>query len=344
MLRIGVIGASHWHFDNYVSPLVAMPDVRIVAVADRDPDFARQRAESIGCEWSTDYREICRRDKVDFVFALGRHCDMAAQGMYLVDNDTPFSMEKPCGLNAIEVGALAARAEQRASFAAVPFVWRLSDFMKLLGETVAGDRFQYMALRIVSGHPDRYVKSGNGWMLDRALAGGGSTINLAVHLVDLFRVLTTPNDVEVEAASMANTAFGLDIEDWSTLILRAGSSYCVAESGFFYPAPTGTYDMRFTIKTDRHYILAGPQSTDVLGLGGNRTSATTMAANEPTYAAYVADVIERFRQGRRPLADMADMKAVITVTDRAYELAGPLDQRTTSAASPWQPVMRGSAG
>jgi predicted dehydrogenase len=335
-LRVGLIGARHWHVTNYLPPLLDLPDVSVVAVADPNPGVAARLADEIGCESAIDFRDVCRPDRVDFVFALGRHCDMADQGRHLLDVGLPFAMEKPCGLDAGEVGDLVARADATGAFAAVPFVWRQTDFMDILRDVAGGDRFEYLSLRIVSGHPDRYVKSGNAWMLDPALAGGGSTLNLGVHLIDLLRELTGRGDIEVTAAAMSNAAFGLPIEDWSALVLRSGAASATVETGFLYPAPTGSYDVQFTIKTDRHYVFSGPESTSVLDLDGGRATRPTRPANEPAYATFVQDALDRYRRGIPPLASLADMRAVIAVIDRAYEMAGPLPASVEPGRA-WQP-------
>lgn len=286
---------------------------------------------------SADYRDLCERLKPDFVFALGRHADMAAQGEYLVERGIPFAMEKPCGLNAAEVGPLADHAARRGAFAAVPFVWRQTGFMDVVNQHAAGDTFEYLALRIVSGHPDRYVQAGCPWMYDPALSGGGATLNLAVHLIDLFRALTGTRTVDVTSAQMANTAFGLQVEDWSLMVMRAGNSYCSAETGFLYPAPTGIYDIQYTIKTDRHYIFAGPEITRILDTSGNQVQGPTLPANDPTYAFFVQDVLRRYRAGEAPLTGLADMLDVIQAVDRAYDLAWPPVVQARGAASKGRP-------
>jgi predicted dehydrogenase len=255
---------------------------------------------------------------------------MAQQGLHLIEADIPFAMEKPCGVDEAEVTELAVRASARRAFAAVPFVWRQTEFMTALREHVAGDTFQYLSLRIVSGHPERYVQSGNAWMLDPALAGGGSTLNLGVHLVDLYRVLVGAPDINVESARMSNVAFGLQIEDWSAMLLSAPGSECVVETGFLYPAATGTYDVRFTIKTDRHYIMTDPTTTTILDTRGGRVTRTTPAANEPTYAVFVNDVLDRHGRGEAPLAGLADMRIVMSAIARGYALAGPISGRTAA--------------
>ena len=40
------------------------------------------------------------KERPDFVFALGKHCDMAGTAQFLLEEGISFAMEKPMGLNA----------------------------------------------------------------------------------------------------------------------------------------------------------------------------------------------------------------------------------------------------
>ena len=84
----------------YCDPAMEMKDVQIAGVSDPDAARAAPYAAKAGCPTFTDYREMCARLKPDFAFALGRHCDMAEEARFLIDNIIPFAMEKPCALNA----------------------------------------------------------------------------------------------------------------------------------------------------------------------------------------------------------------------------------------------------
>jgi len=321
--KVVALGVSHWHLPNYLPPLLARPDVRIVGVADPDPSVAQRWGAELDCAWSADYRDLVDRTRPGLAVVLGRHCDMAETGRFLADAGVAFIMEKPCGLDSKEVGALAEDVERAGVFAAVPLVWRRTDFTRVLRENTGGDRFESMSLRIVSGHPDRYLRAGCPWMLDPALSGGGSTINLAIHLIDLFAVLTG-EPVELMAAQMSNTSFGESIEDWSALLLRAGDAVCTAESGLLYPAETGTYEVAFSIKTDRHYVQADFSRTVIRDHYGC-TEFETPAANKPTYAAFVHDCVDRFRRGDPPPSGVADVRSAMAVVDDAYRRAAPFD-------------------
>src|SRR5215467_7492428 len=110
-IRVAAIEVSHWHALNdaaYLRHLVAMPDVQLVGVQDGDAGLvARRAAEVGGPPIFTDYRRMLETTRPDFVVALGRHRQMAGIAHDLLDQGYPFLMEKPMGINASEVEAVA---------------------------------------------------------------------------------------------------------------------------------------------------------------------------------------------------------------------------------------------
>ncbi len=99
-MRIVFIGASHWHLDLYLLPLLEVPGRELVGIADPDPAVVERLTARLGCAGDTDFRALCRKLKPDFVFALGRHIDMPDEARFLIEEGIPFALEKPCGLNA----------------------------------------------------------------------------------------------------------------------------------------------------------------------------------------------------------------------------------------------------
>ncbi|TMJ28684.1 MAG: hypothetical protein E6G96_11335, partial [Alphaproteobacteria bacterium] len=131
-IRVAAIEVSHWHALNdaaYLRHLIAMPDVNLVAVQDSDPDLVARRAAEVGSPATfTDHRKMLAATRPDFVLALGRHRQMAAIAHDLLDLGYPFLMEKPMGIDAIEVEAVAAKAARLGAFAAVPLAQRYAPF------------------------------------------------------------------------------------------------------------------------------------------------------------------------------------------------------------------------
>jgi predicted dehydrogenase len=323
-MKVAYIGASHWHLPFYLEPVLDMPGVTVAGVSDPDPKAVASLSERLDCVGDTDFRELCARVKPDFVFALGRHIDMPAQAQFLIDAGIPFALEKPCGLNAQDVSAIARRAEAAGAFAAVPLVFRNGDFFPILQDLAAEGGLQYMTYRFIAGFPARYRQAGCEWMLDPRLSGGGCTINLAVHFFDLCSVLMGP-DVGIRQSTMSNAAWGHPVEDYSAVTFERGRDLGVVETGYLYPAPTSTFDMHYAVRSPKHYLVAhNPETIEVVDVHGVREMRRALTTNVPHYRTFVFDVLARAKSGRKPIAGLSDMVPVMRLMDEAYAKAGPL--------------------
>ena len=321
-MRIAFTGISHWHTPFFLDPAFEMDGVEVVAVSDPDPDAAHRMLGGRPSQVFSDIGELCEAARPDFVFALGRHCDMADTARLLIDRRVPFAMEKPCGLNLGEVCDIAARAREANSFAAVPFVFRQGRMLHTIRELSDGAKPVYLTFKFVAGGVDRYREAGCPWMLDRATSGGGSTLNLGVHFFDLFRILNGPEEPEVVAAAFSNNMAGLDTEDHGVVVLRAGKATCVIETGYFFPALVDTFDMRFSISTPKHHFIA-PDKDTLQIVNNNRQLETRRmpTTNVPYYADFLRDTLFRLFTGAPPIADLSDMQAAMELIDKAYRMA-----------------------
>jgi predicted dehydrogenase len=118
---------------------------------------------------------------------------MAGIANDLLDQGYPFLMEKPMGINAPEVEAVAAKAARLDAFVAVPLAERYGPFAIRARELLAAERFgplSHIYVRINRPGPARYEAWDCPWMLDSAEAGGGCLGNLGSHGLDMFLHLT----------------------------------------------------------------------------------------------------------------------------------------------------------
>jgi predicted dehydrogenase len=329
-MRIVLIGVSHWHTPFYLDPALAMPDVSVIGVSDPDLSRAEELATKARCPAFTDYREMCARLKPDFAFALGRHCDMAEEARYLIDQRIPFAMEKPCAITAADAHDIASRATTANVFAAVPFVIRYSPLIDTIRTVAANEALQYIVFKFVGGMVDRYHEQRVEWMLHRDTAGGGPLLNLGVHFLDLCRVLLPDVTLRVVGSAMSNHFSHLDIEDHAIVLMRGGGATCMVESGYLYPAPNSVFDLHYSIRTEGHYFAARDNQTlEILDNKRNREVRTMPMTNSFFYPTFVTDTLRRLAHGEKPIADLSDMAAAMDLVDAAYA-ASPL----TPAARP----------
>ena len=322
-MKLAFIGASHWHLPLYLDPALEIGGVEVVGVSDPDAALVRALAARLRCAGDTDFRELCRKTRPDFVIALGRHCDMVDEARFLLEEGIPFALEKPCGLNARDVTELAALEERTGAFAAVPLVFRNGDFAARL-QKMSARGIQYMSFRFIAGFPARYQQAGCHWMLDPALAGGGSTINLGIHFLDL-AVQLMGADMRLRDATMSNAAWRHGVEDYGLVVLERGADRCVIETGYLYPAPTSTFDMHYAVRTPHEYLVAhDPETVELVRNSGERQMIKSHSTNVAHYRTFMRDVLDRVRAGHPPLARLADMVPIMHLVDDAYAKAGPL--------------------
>jgi predicted dehydrogenase len=318
-VRVGFIGVSHWHAPIYYRPTARLAGVRIVAVSDEQEALATQVGSALGAKPYRDYRDLVLESRPDFVFAFGRHCDMAAIARFLIEESVPFMIEKPGGLSYAEVAELPLLARRKGLHAGTGFTYRVSDLWKRLAEAIGDDEVTHASFRYVSGGPYRYHNVGCSWMLDPRQSGGGPTVNFGIHLVDLYRTLCRQEPTRV-SASLSHRTWGLEIEDYSVVVLQSADALGTLETGYTLPSEASVFDTRFTIRTRRRYLVV--RDDDSLEIrqdwDGRGERIATPAAHSPWYPAFAAESIERAARGQPPLADLDALAGAMRVIDAAY--------------------------
>lgn len=324
-IRVTAVGVSHWHALNdaaYLKHLLAMPDVELVAIQDSDAGILGKRAAEIGKPATyTDYATMLKETRPDFVVALGRHSQMAKIAGDLIDAGMPFLMEKPMGVNATQVDAVAAKAAQRGAFAAVPMAQRYAPFARKARELIAAGRLgplSHIYVRINRPAPPRYAAWDCAWMMDPAEAGGGCARNLGPHGLDMFLHLTG-EDAQVTAAQMSSRAHECPVEDYASIMLRSASGVIgTVEIGNGFPRDG----------TDGEWKIAGRDG--ILTMKDNELKFATAAGDEilpgtditAHYFTATRDAIDCWKAGKPPTVSVQDCARFVRLIDQAYQHAG----------------------
>jgi len=326
-IRIAAIEVNHWHalYDAaYLRHLVAMPDVELVAIQDSDADLAAKRAAEVGSPPTfTDYRKMLATTRPDFVVALGRHRQMAGIAHDLLDQGYPFLMEKPMGINAAEVEAVAAKAARLGAFVAVPLAQRYGPFATRARKLLAEGRFgplSHIYVRINRPGPARYEAWDCAWMLDPAEAGGGCLRNLGSHGMDMFLHLTG-EEAQVTGAQLSRRAHECPVEDYASVMLRSASGILgTVEVGNGFPRNG----------TDGEWKIAGRDAILTMKDGVLKLSTAkgdeTFPGSDVTapYFLTVRDALDHWRRGAPPPISVHDCARAVRLIDQAYERAGGL--------------------
>jgi predicted dehydrogenase len=334
-IRIAAIEVSHWHalYDAaYLRHLVAMPDVELVAVQDTDAGLVAKRAAEVGNPATfTDYRQMLTSVRPDFVLALGRHCQMAGIAHQLLEQGYPFLMEKPMGINAAEVEAVAAKAARLNAFVAVPLAQRYGPFAAHARELLAAGRFgplSHIYVRINRPGPARYPAWDCAWMLDPVEAGGGCLRNLGSHGLDMFLHLTG-EPAQVTGAQLSRRAHERAVEDYASVMLRSSSGILgTVEVGNTFPR----------IGTDGEWKIAGRDAILTMKDGimnlATAEGDETLAGADVTapYFLAVRDALDHWRRGAPPPIGVHDLVRALRLIDQAYQRAAEVDRHADKPA------------
>jgi predicted dehydrogenase len=324
-IRVAAIEVSHWHAVHdaaYLRHLVAMPDVALVGVQDGDAGLAAKRAAEVGNPpIFTDYHQMLKETRPDFVVALGRHRQMARIAHDLLDGGYPFLMEKPMGVNADEVQGIAEKAARVKGFAAVPLSQRYQPFAIRARQLLAEGRFgpvSHIYIRINRPGPARYPGWDCAWMLDPAEAGGGCLRNLGPHGFDIFLYLTG-EEAHVTGAQLSRRAHGQRVEDYASVLLRSASGILgTIEVGNGFPR----------VGTDGEWKMAGRDA--ILTVKDGVMKLATASGDEVTkgteieapYFTAVRDALDAWQRGAPPPIGVHDCVRAVRLIDQAYALAG----------------------
>src|SRR3989442_492171 len=302
-IRVAAIEVSHWHavFDAaYLRHLVAMPDVELVAVQDSDAGLVAKRAAEVGSPPTfTDYRRMLATTRPDFVVALGRHRQMAGIAHDLLDQGYPFLMEKPMGINAPEVEAVAAKAARLDAFVAVPLAQRYGPLATRARQLLAAGRFgplSHIYVRVNRPGPARCPAWDCAWMLDPVEAGGGCLRNLGSHGLDMFLHLTG-EPAQVTGAQLSRSAHERAVEDYASVMLRSASGILgTIEVGNTFPR----------IGTDGEWKIAGRDAiltmkNGIMKLATANGDETLRGANVTApYFTALRDALDHWGRGAAP--------------------------------------------
>ena len=321
MIKVAILEASHWHVPLYLAALKE-EGIKVVAVSDAELAKGPDIAKRFSARFYQNYEDLLQTEIIDFAFSFGRHCDMTKMAKNLIERNIAFSIEKPGGLNAQDVSLIQSLASKKNLFVAIPFILRFSELLQNLEQLNKPSpvSWQHMSFRFIAGPLDRYLNANCSWMLDKKLAGGGCTINLAVHFVDLALQITKEKIVSV-SAQMIEGSSSADVEIFSRITLMTESGkVCGIETGYTYPGNAAEQrEFSFTMASDQHYIHSDGDALQVVPRDGSVQQDLNIELNTDVYyAVFTRKTLEQFRNGGKPVADLSNLQQVMVVIDGAY--------------------------
>jgi predicted dehydrogenase len=321
-LKVVLLEVSHWHTPLYLDALERLTDVTVTAVSDATASRGPALAERFGAKCYDHWKNLLDNEEPDFAFAFGPHDELYAIGKLLVEREIPFAMEKPCGLTQDEVLDLQRRAESVGLFVAVPLVWRHSELLNRLKQAAlqSDAKWRTQSFRFNAGPPGRYLTNNCSWMLDPKRSGGGCTINLAPHFIDLVQEICAESIRSVSAVMYRDPQLtAVEIGSMMTLVTDSGC-ICTIETGYNYPANTPEQrEYSFSFSTDQFYARSSPDGLHLIDAAGQKSDLHMSLNSDVYYGNFVTDVLAAGRETSYKGAGLATMHRVMRIIEAAYE-------------------------
>jgi predicted dehydrogenase len=321
-MKILLLEVSHWHYPLYIDALLAA-GAEVVGISDRDLAIREREAARFGCPAHADWRDALAGSAPDAAIAFGRHAEMPEIARALIARRIPFALEKPAGLTARDAEALKREAEAAHVPVAVPLIQRVGPLQALLDRLIGeeGARFTMTAWRFNAGPPSRYPNSGNGWMLDPAISGGGCLMNLGAHFIDLaLRLL--PNAPDQVFAHVDNSLHGEAVEDTALLTMTSSKGgRALIETGYNFPESPDKREYSFSLASAGHYVQTRPGGVAVFRPGRPVEEVAMNLDSDPMYGTFVEQFLNDLAAGRSPSPGLGDLVPAMRIIDAAYQSA-----------------------
>ncbi len=326
----GVISSIH------AGAIASIPEARLVAVTDVEPERAESLAAAHGCAAEPDLDALLAREDVDVVSVCvpsGLHAEVgiraAAAGKHLV-------VEKPLDVSLEAADRLISAAEAAGVVMTVisqhRFDQGLIDLRRLLDNRHLG--------RLVLGEAStkwyrsqEYYDSAawrGTWALD-----GGSLMNQGIHYLDL--LLWCMGPVAEVTAQFSTQTHQIEVEDAALAVLRfaSGAVGTVVASTAIFPGFAQRLEISGTDGTVviedgdiiRCELTADSTAPGLRGSLAARGGGQSAAAAKPagldiaSHAAQISDLLDAIDEGREPSVTGEDGRAALAIACAVYESA-----------------------
>jgi predicted dehydrogenase len=323
VMKIAVFDVSHWHFPLYIAALKD-PGIEVIGISDSATFAGARFSKLLNCKLYGSNDELMSQD-FDFALVFSRHSDMAELAERLIARGKPFLIEKPCGVNLEEVRRIRKLSEKHGVFVSVPLIMRVSDLADRLSPAAGftPDGFQHLSFRFIVGSVARYERNGCAWMLDKALAGGGSMLNVGVHFIDMISNLTQAPITQVSGQVQIYRP-DVTVDEQAVFTCRNGAGQIgVIETGYLYPSTAEDQrDFAFSLSHRQSYIRGYADQFYAKSREHEKAYATTIEYNtDEYYPVFLRRSWTDFGNGRPPVAGLPEAEHALAVVEAGYRSA-----------------------
>ena len=328
-MNVGLIGTgaiAHKHAEAYRAI-----DYNLVAVHDIFPEVGKRFAEKWGAEFAGDYRQLCRRQDIDYL-DLCTYPNFRLQAVEeCAEAKKHVLVQKPIATSLATARKMMDLARSAGIRLGVISQHRFDPGSMFLHQAIRAGRLGklleadcYVKWHRTQGYYDKPGKGG--WELE----GGGALINQAIHCIDIVRWIAGPV-TEIFAHWQLGAAHKMESEDVANALVKfaSGATGVIQGSTAFAPGYPERVEFHGTLGSA---ILTGDRLTawdvpgdDLSGVPLARDlasgAADPMAISIEPIKAQFLDFGEAIRNKRKPLVDGEEGYAALEIIISIYESA-----------------------
>ena len=228
-IGIAIVGCGGITLQNHLPGLALCKDVRVAALCDSNPATLETARQQTGCNVaSTSFEEIVRRDDVHAVIIATPNVMHAPVALAAVAAGKHVLCEKPLGMSAAEVRAMADAADRAGVRHMTAFTYRFVPAMRYLHHLVQrgdlGTPYHYRSCRLQD-----WGTRNVGWRQQKNLAGTGEIGDMLSHRIDFAHHLLGPMKRLVANLMTLTPSRGgqpNDTDDWVAILaeFQSGAS------------------------------------------------------------------------------------------------------------------------
>lgn len=245
-VRWGVIGCGGIARSRTIPGMLLCENAELVSVMDLDIKVAEAVKEQFGAERAYDTAEaVLADDDIDAVYIatpVFSHVPLTKQA---ADAGKHILCEKPLGLNAEQALEVVEYCKEKGVLLSVDLMMRFGTQLVNMKNAVENGEIG----QVVSGDSrfSCWFPNAN-WCTKKETAGGGSAMDMGIHLIDLMRYISGMDVTHVTAMNetVSFKKEGYDVEDSSTITMRMeNGAQFVVFTNFNIPDTAGKWTINF---------------------------------------------------------------------------------------------------
>ena len=260
------------------------PSARLVAAADTDPERCANARREFGLERTyPDYREMLEKEKLDAVGVALPNYLHAPATIASLEAGAHVLCEKPPAMNADEARSMRDASERAGRLLMFGVQRRFAPSVRAARRAIVDGRLGEVFHARTRCLRARWIPLGkDNWFVDPARSGGGSLIDIGVHMLDVaWHLLGHPAPVTVSAAAYQKFAHivpvpldpSIDDSVFAWIRFEGGATLMLSTSWALNP-------------------VAGDPEVDVV-LYGTRASLDMTEPNDPCLVTYDEQKLRR---------------------------------------------------